>query len=123
MTDRLSPEARRREPYNLYGFTAAETEALRKSTRTALHEYTNAELLAELARRLSVEPQQMRDTAMMEIKELREMIAALAPFLAIWAVQYQQHYQLDGLHPVHFDLLAKAGARMDGFNRATNAQH
>lgn len=55
---------------------------------------------------------------MKEIKELREMIAALAPFLAIWAVQYQQNYQLDGLHPVHFDLLAKAGARMDGFNRA-----
>lgn len=45
----------------------------------------------------------------------------LVPFLAIWAVQYQRDYRLDGLHPTHFDLLKKYGARMDSFQRATNA--
>ena len=45
----------------------------------------------------------------------------LVGFLAIWAVQYQKDYQLDGLHPTHFDLMVKYGARMDSFNRATNS--
>jgi hypothetical protein len=44
----------------------------------------------------------------------------LLPFLAIWADIYQRDYKLDGLHPVHFDLMVKYGARMDGFKRATN---
>lgn len=43
----------------------------------------------------------------------------LVPFLAIWADRYQREYGLDGLHPVHYDLLEKYGARMDGFKRAT----
>ena len=45
----------------------------------------------------------------------------LIGFLAIWAVDYQKNYELDGLHPIHYDLLKKYGARMDDFARATNA--
>lgn len=45
----------------------------------------------------------------------------LVPFLAIWAVQYQRDYRLNGLHPIHYDLLKKYGARIDSFQRATNA--
>jgi hypothetical protein len=45
----------------------------------------------------------------------------LVAFAAIWAVQYQKDYGLDGLHPTHYDLLLKHGARMDSFSKATNA--
>jgi hypothetical protein len=45
----------------------------------------------------------------------------LLPFLAIWAVQFQKDRNLDGLHPTHYDLMVKYGARMDSFKRATNA--
>jgi len=45
----------------------------------------------------------------------------LVGFLAIWATQYQKDYKLDGLHPTHYDLMVKYGARMDSFKRATNA--
>lgn len=45
----------------------------------------------------------------------------LVPFLAIWAVDYQKSFKLNGLHPKHYDLLKKYGARMDDFQRATNA--
>lgn len=45
----------------------------------------------------------------------------LVGFVAIWAVQYQNDYGLNGLHPIHYDLLKKYGARMDSFTRATNA--
>ena len=44
----------------------------------------------------------------------------LVPFLAVWAVKYQEDYRLNGLHPTHYDLLKKYGARMDSFTRATN---
>lgn len=46
----------------------------------------------------------------------------LVAFVAIWAVQYQKDYGLDGLHPTHYDLIEKYGGRMDSFTRATNAQ-
>jgi hypothetical protein len=46
----------------------------------------------------------------------------LVAFLAIWADQYQRDYGLDGLHPTHYDLMVKYGARMDSFKRATNAE-
>lgn len=52
------------------------------------------------------------------MKEQNELV----PFLAIWAVQYQKAHGLDGLHPLHYDLMVKHGARMDSFKRATNAQ-
>jgi hypothetical protein len=45
----------------------------------------------------------------------------LVTFLAIWAVQYAKDHELDGLHPTHFDLMVKYGARMNDFKRATNA--
>lgn len=45
----------------------------------------------------------------------------LLPFLAMWAVQYQRDYRLDGLHPTHYDLMVKYGARMNDFQRATNS--
>lgn len=46
----------------------------------------------------------------------------LVGFVAIWAVQYQKDYGLDGLHPTHYDLIEKYGGRMDSFTRATNAR-
>lgn len=54
-------------------------------------------------------------------KKSREKSHELVPFLAIWAVQYQRDYKLNGLHPSHYDLMKKYGARMDSFTRATNA--
>lgn len=45
----------------------------------------------------------------------------LLPFLVLWADQYQRDYELNGLHPVHYDLMQKYGARMDKFRRASNA--
>lgn len=45
----------------------------------------------------------------------------LVAFLAMHAVDYQKFYKLDGLHPIHYDLMKKYGARMDSFKRATNA--
>lgn len=54
---------------------------------------------------------------MLDGDEPNELVA----FAAIWAVQYQKDYALDGLHPRHYDLLLKHGARMDSFKRATNA--
>lgn len=44
----------------------------------------------------------------------------LVAFLALWAVQYQKDYGLDGLHPTHYDLMVKYGARMNAFTKATN---
>jgi hypothetical protein len=45
----------------------------------------------------------------------------LLPFLAVWAVQFQTDHKLNGLHPTHYDLMVKYGARMVDFKRATNA--
>ena len=45
----------------------------------------------------------------------------LLPFLVAWAARYSDDSKLDGLHPVHYDLMLKHGARMDGFKRATNS--
>lgn len=45
----------------------------------------------------------------------------LVPFLAIHATRYQEDYGLNGLHPIHYNLMQKYGARMDSFKRATNA--
>ena len=45
----------------------------------------------------------------------------LVAFLAMWAVDYQKAFKLNGLHPTHYDLMKKYGARMDSFKRATNA--
>ena len=45
----------------------------------------------------------------------------LVVFAALWAVQYQRDHALNGLHPTHYDLLKKYGARLTDFARATNA--
>ena len=45
----------------------------------------------------------------------------LVPFLAIHAVGFARQWNLDGLHPTHYDLMVKYGARMVAFTRATNA--
>jgi hypothetical protein len=45
----------------------------------------------------------------------------LVAFLAMYAVEYQKAYKLNGLHPRHFNLMEKYGARMDDFRKATDA--
>lgn len=45
----------------------------------------------------------------------------LVAFLAMFAVDYQKAFKLNGLHPLHFDLMEKYGARMVDFRKATNA--
>lgn len=45
----------------------------------------------------------------------------LVAFLAMYAVDYQKSFKLNGLHPKHYALMKKYGARMDDFKRATNS--
>lgn len=54
-------------------------------------------------------------------KNWKRLAKDLAPFLAIWAERYREDYGLNGMHPVHYDLLAQTGCRMVDFKRATNA--
>lgn len=51
-----------------------------------------------------------------EIDDLKGWVIA---FGAPWAVSYAHQYQLPGnaLHPDHYDILARCGARMDSFSR------
>lgn len=53
-----------------------------------------------------------------EIADLKQSVIA---FCAPWAVTYARDFGLpkDHLHPVHYDILAKCGARMDAFTRAS----
>lgn len=53
-----------------------------------------------------------------EIAEMRETIVA---FAGPWAVQHAREHDLPKghLHPTHYDILSKAGGRMDDFTRAT----
>jgi hypothetical protein len=52
-----------------------------------------------------------------EIEELRRDVIA---FCAPWAASYGRDHGLpDGhLHPTHYDILARCGARMDSFTRS-----
>jgi hypothetical protein len=52
-------------------------------------------------------------------KPKKKKMHELVPFLAMWAVDYQKLYKLDGLHPKHYRLMKKYGARMDDFKKAT----
>ncbi len=54
---------------------------------------------------------------MKQRKKPHELVA----FLAVHADQYARDHGLNGLHPVHYDLMKKYGARMLSFERATNA--
>lgn len=58
-----------------------------------------------------------RDRLRAEVADLRESVVA---FAAPWAGQWAKDHNLPHghLHPVHYDILAKAGARMDDFTRA-----
>jgi len=67
-------------------------------------------------------PDQDFTPALVEFHQKRTEQHELLPFLALWAVQYQKDHGLDGLHPTHYDLMVKYGARMVDFKRATNAQ-
>jgi len=70
-----------------------------------------------LLRRIAAAREEVRQEAAEEIKELRrDVIAFCAPWAAIYA---HDHGLPDGhLHPVHYDILARCGARMDAFSRA-----
>lgn len=59
-----------------------------------------------------------------EIERLRAEVADLksnvVAFAGPWAAQYSRTFGLpkDHLHPAHYDLLERCGARMDSFKRA-----
>jgi hypothetical protein len=57
----------------------------------------------------------------MNRKPKKKRMHELAPFLAMWAVDYAKSFKLDGLHPKHYRLMKKYGCRMDEFKIATNA--
>jgi hypothetical protein len=58
---------------------------------------------------------------MMAAKPKKKRQHELVAFLAMYAVDYQKSFKLDGLHPVHYDLMKKYGARLVDFKKATNA--
>ena len=51
--------------------------------------------------------------------ENADLKTSVIAFLAPWAVEYQADFGLDGLHPTHYDILEKCGARMVDFDRAS----
>ena len=57
------------------------------------------------------------ETLQSETNELKSFVVA---FGAPWAVQYAKDFGLPKghLHPTHYDILEKCGARMDDFARA-----
>ena len=85
---------------------------------------------AEIAR-LKLERNYAQDSLDAAQSEIARLTAALADantsviaFSSIWAVQYAKDLGLPEGHlaPVHYDILAKAGARMDGFSRAKDME-
>ena len=52
-----------------------------------------------------------------EIADLKELVVA---FCGPWAAQFAKEWGLpkNHLHPTHYDILARCGARMDDFTRA-----
>lgn len=67
-------------------------------------------------------PYELLDARDAKIAALRaenvELKANVVTFLAPWAVRYAKDFGLDGLHPKHYDMLEKCGARMVDFKRA-----
>lgn len=55
--------------------------------------------------------------------ELAEANCSVVAFGSLWAVQFaaDHGYPRGHLQPQHYDILKKAGARMDGFTRAREA--
>lgn len=68
-------------------------------------------------RRMEFEAVERVAAVLRESDEPHELVG----FLAVHADRYQRDYGLNGLHPVHYDLMKKYGARMVSFKRATNA--
>jgi hypothetical protein len=52
--------------------------------------------------------------------EIADLKTSVIAFCGPWAAKYAEDFGLpDGhLHPTHYDILAKCGARMDNFTRA-----
>jgi hypothetical protein len=52
--------------------------------------------------------------------EIADLKTSVVAFCAPWAAQYAEMFGLPAghLHPTHYDILAKCGARMDDFTRA-----
>ena len=61
-------------------------------------------------------------TTLALLDEINELRSAVVTFCGPWAVEYAQRMALPPkhLHPVHYDLLAKCGARMIDFVRHDN---
>lgn len=57
---------------------------------------------------------------MTEKRPQKRKMHELVGFLAMYAVDYQQAFKLNGLHPIHYDLMEKYGARMVDFKKSTN---
>ena len=51
--------------------------------------------------------------------ENADLKTTVIAFCAPWAVEYAKDHGLDGLHPTHYDILEKCGARMVDFDRAS----
>jgi len=64
-----------------------------------------------------------KGTAEAEVVRLRaeneDLKQSVIAFLGPWAVKYAETHALDGLHPTHYDILEKCGARMVDFKRAS----
>lgn len=76
------------------------------------------------------QPADEKEAAGFIVALAKDITAAIAPmdgshellgFLAVYADRYQRDFGLNGLHPTHYDLMEKYGARMVDFTRATNA--
>ena len=85
-----------------------------------------ADMLWQVASETATEYTERALHAEARVKELEGALAdanvSVIAFGSMWATAYQRDHGLDGLHPHHFDILQKAGAKMDLFKRATNAQ-
>lgn len=88
------------------GARIAELEAMLKSTAQAAAEHLTT----------AIDRQQRITTLEAENQQLRDSVIA---FAGPWAAQYarERGYRDRELHHTHYDILAKAGARMDGFTR------
>ena len=58
-------------------------------------------------------------TAIRAAEEIEELRACVIAFGAPWATNYaaDSGFPAGHLHPTHYDILARCGARMDGFVR------
>ncbi len=95
----------------LLGFDAVSDE--RSFGRILRGEFDDLEKMQRIACHRTAEVERLREV-------LREANETIIAFAAPWAAQYARDFGLpDGhLHPTHYDILEKAGRRMDAFTRA-----